>query len=43
MDPPSTTMPPDRSPTLVYESYPKLQVVPFHFDHPVTGKPHEVQ
>lgn len=43
MDPPSTTMPPDRPPTLVYESYPKLQVVPFHFDHPVTGKPHEVQ
>jgi hypothetical protein len=43
MDPPSSTNPPDRPPSLVYESYPKLQVVPFHFDHPVTGKPHEVQ
>jgi hypothetical protein len=43
MDPPSTTLPPDRPPTLVYQSFPKLQVVPFHFDHPVTGKPHEVQ
>ena len=43
MDPPSTTLPPDRPPTLVYQSFPKLQVVPFHFDHPVTGKSHEVQ
>jgi hypothetical protein len=40
---PSTTVPPDRPPTLVYQSFPKLQVVPFHFNHPVTGKPHEVQ
>jgi hypothetical protein len=43
MDPPSTTNPPDRPPTLVYQSLPKLQVVPFHFNHPVTGRPHEVQ
>lgn len=43
MDPPSTTIPPDRPPTLIYQSFPKLQVVPFHFDHPVTGRPHEVQ
>jgi hypothetical protein len=43
MDQPSTTLPPDRPPTLVYQAFPKLQVVPFHFDHPVTGKPHEVQ
>lgn len=41
--PPSTTVPPDRPPTVVYESFPKLQVVPFHYDHPVNGKPHEVQ
>jgi hypothetical protein len=43
MDQPSTTVPPDRPPTVVYQSYPKLQVVPFHFNHPVTGRPHEVQ
>jgi hypothetical protein len=43
MDPPSTTNPPDKPPTDVYQSYPKLQVVPFHYDHPVNGKPHEVQ
>lgn len=43
MDPPSTTNPPDRPPTVVYQSLPKLQVVPFHFNHPVTGRPHEVQ
>jgi hypothetical protein len=39
MDPPSTTNPPDRPPTAVYESFPKLQVVPFDYPHPVTGKP----
>jgi hypothetical protein len=43
MDPQSTTNPPDKPPTAVYQSYPKLQVVPFHYDHPVNGKPHEVQ
>ena len=43
MDGPSTTLPPDRPPTLIYQSLPKLQVVPFQFDHPVTGRPHEVQ
>lgn len=43
MDPPSTTLPPDRPPTVVYQSFPKLQVVPFHYPHPVTGRPHEVQ
>ena len=39
MDPPSTTIPPDKPPTVVYQSFPKLQVVPFHYAHPVTGKP----
>jgi hypothetical protein len=38
MDPPSTTIPPDRPPTVVYQSFPKLQVVPFDYPHPVTGK-----
>ncbi len=40
MDPPSTTNPPDRPPTLVYESFPKLQVVPYHYANPGSGKPH---
>lgn len=40
MDPPSITVPPDRPPTVVYESFPKLQVVPYHFANPVSGKPH---
>jgi hypothetical protein len=40
MDPPSTTLPPDRPPTVVYESFPKLQVVPYHYANPVSGKPH---
>ncbi len=43
MDPPSRANPPDRPPTVVYQSFPKLQVVPFHYRHPVTGKPHEVE
>lgn len=40
MDPPSTTHPPDLPPTLVYQSFPKLQVVPYHYANPVTHKPH---
>jgi hypothetical protein len=39
MDPPSATVPPDRPPTVVYQSFPKLQVVPFHYNHPVTQQP----
>jgi SnoaL-like domain len=39
MDPPSTTVAPDRPPTLVYQSFPKLQIVPYHYDNPVSGKP----
>lgn len=41
MDPPSRTNPPDAPPTKVYESLPNTYIVPFHFDHPVTGKPHK--
>jgi hypothetical protein len=40
MDPPSATNPPDLPPTVVYASFPKLQVVPYHYAHPVTNKPH---
>jgi hypothetical protein len=40
MDQPSTTIPPDKPPTVVYQSLPKLQVVPYHYVNPVTKKPH---
>ena len=43
MDPPSATNPPDRPPTEVYESFPKLQVVPYHYLNPVSGKPNTVE
>lgn len=36
----STDIPPDAPPTVVYESLPNTYVVPFHYDHPVTGDPH---
>lgn len=40
MEPTSTTVPPDKPPTVVYQSFPKLQVVPYHYVNPVSGKPH---
>jgi hypothetical protein len=40
MDPPSKDNPPDRPPTVVYQSLPKLQVVPYHYVNPVSKKPH---
>ena len=39
MDPPSTSIPPDRPPSVVYQSFPKLQIVPYHYNNPVSGKP----
>ena len=39
MDPVSTSFPPDKPPTVVYESFPKLQVVPYHYNNPGSGKP----
>jgi hypothetical protein len=36
---PSRAFPPDRPPTESYEIYPRFHIVPFHFDHPVTGRP----
>jgi hypothetical protein len=35
----STTVPPDRPPTEVYQAYPKAHTPPFDFRNPVTGKP----
>ncbi|HTP38087.1 MAG TPA: nuclear transport factor 2 family protein [Steroidobacteraceae bacterium] len=39
MDAQSTVLPPDKPPTLVYQSFPKLQVVPYDYVNPGTGKP----
>ena len=43
VDQPSTTVPPDKPPTVVYESFPRLQVVPYHYMNPVSGKPNTVE
>jgi hypothetical protein len=43
VDLPSKTAPPDKPPTVVYESFPKLQVVPYHYMNPVSGKPNTVE
>src|SRR5688572_13147765 len=39
---PSAELPPDRPPTVAYDAYPKAFVVPFHYDHPVTGDAIEI-
>jgi hypothetical protein len=39
MDPPSTRIAPDEPPTVVYQSFPKTRVVPYHYANPVSGKP----
>jgi len=36
---PSREFPPDRPPTETYEIFPRFQIPPLHFDHPVTGRP----
>ncbi len=35
----SAVLPPDRPPTEVYRSFPGVYMPPFHYVHPVTGKP----
>ncbi len=35
---PEKDMPPDRSPTILYDSYPSTFVAPFHYKHPVTQR-----
>lgn len=40
VDPPSASVPPDAPPTVVYQSFPTLQVVPYHYANPVSHKPH---
>jgi hypothetical protein len=40
VDQPSSTLPPDRPPSAVYESLPNAIYVPYHYDHPVrNGQP----
>jgi hypothetical protein len=34
----SKKLPPDRPPTLVYQTYPAAGMVPYHYPNPVTGK-----
>jgi hypothetical protein len=41
--PESFPPPPDRLPTEVYLTYPSPHIVPFHYPHPVTGKPYEAR
>ncbi|MEO8313833.1 MAG: nuclear transport factor 2 family protein [Pseudomonadota bacterium] len=36
---PLRDLPPDQPPSVVYQSYPSFFLPPFHFLHPITGKP----
>ena len=35
---PEKNLPPDRPPTVVYDMYPSVGMVPYHYTNPVTGK-----
>lgn len=39
MEGPSALFPPDKPPTEIYRSFPGVYIPPFHYLHPVTGKP----
>jgi hypothetical protein len=36
---PLKDLPPDRPPSVVYQSFPSYFLPPYHYTHPVTGKP----
>lgn len=36
---PSKEFPPDRPSTETYEIFPRFSIAPFHYEHPVTGRP----
>lgn len=38
---PAAGLEPDAPPSAVYESFPNTYIVPFHYDNPVTGRPHD--
>jgi hypothetical protein len=35
---PEKNLPPDRPPTVVYDTYPAVGMVPYHYVNPVTGR-----
>lgn len=35
----SKELPPDAPPTMVYQALPKMVIFPYHYNHPVTGRP----
>jgi hypothetical protein len=39
---PSAAIPPDRPPTAIYRGFPGVYIPPYHYDHPVTGKPLDI-
>jgi len=39
---PSAAIPPDRPPTEIYRGFPGAYIPPYHYAHPVTGKPLDI-
>ena len=39
---PSAAIPPDKPPTEIYRGFPGVYIPPYHYDHPVTGKPMDI-
>ena len=39
---PSAVIPPDKPPTEIYRGFPGVYIPPYHYDHPVTGKPLDI-
>ncbi len=35
---PEADLPPDRPPTVIYDMYPEIHVLPYHYPNPVTGR-----
>ena len=39
---PSAAIPPDKPPTEIYRGFPGAYIPPYHYNHPVTGKPMDI-